>query len=70
VVAARDEDGLMRDVRVLPMRRDAKAPQDGLLHYRIRLAPDTSGSFVYGVRVVPQHEGLAHPYGMGLARWA
>ncbi len=69
VVAARDVDGVAQDLRILPMQRDGGA-QGGQLRYRIRIAPDTSGSFVYGVRVVPAHPGLAAPYEMGLARWA
>jgi hypothetical protein len=34
------------------------------------LASENSGSLIYGVRVVPSHPGLAHPYGLGIARWA
>jgi hypothetical protein len=49
--------------------QEGKAP-DGMFRYAAELEPQTSGSLVYGVRVVPTHGGLASPYEMGLARWA
>ncbi len=78
LVAARDEDGATLDRRVMEMDRisgGSKSAQsadgkDGVYRYQTRLTPETSGSLIYGVRVVPTHPGLAHPYGMGLARWA
>ncbi len=69
LVAARDEDGATRDRRVVEMERSGKA-EGGVQLYTATLAPDASGSLIYGVRVVPYHAGLAHPYAMGLARWA
>lgn len=69
LVAARDEDGKACDVRVMPMERAGKM-QDGAYRYAAKLQPATSGSLIYGVRVVPYQSGLASPYEMGLARWA
>ena len=46
------------------------APANGAYRYQARFIPSASGSVIYGVRVVPHHPGLPHPYDMGLARWA
>lgn len=69
LVAARDVDGAERDRHVAEMRRSAG--DDGSAYrYTAELTPDTSGSLIYGVRVVPYHSGLAQPLELGLARWA
>ena len=78
LVVARDEDGQLYDRCVLEMGRikgaspgkDAREQRDGAYRYSARLASENSGSLIYGVRVVPSHPGLAHPYGLGIARWA
>ncbi len=69
LVVARDEDGALRKPRVVPLERAGK-PQDGVYRYVGQFQPVRSGSLIYGVRVVPTHEGLPHPYEMGLALWA
>ncbi|HKV82969.1 MAG TPA: alpha-glucan family phosphorylase [Ktedonobacterales bacterium] len=69
VVAGRDEDGVMRETRVIQMERAGK-PQDGAYRYTAELDTNASGSLIYGARVIPYHAGLAHPLGMGMARWA
>ena len=69
LVVARDEDGVPADQRVIPLERTGK-PEGGVYTYQARVRPDTSGSWIFGVRVVPLHSGLAHDYDMGLARWA
>jgi starch phosphorylase len=69
LVAGRDVDGRPQEVQVTQMERAANA-QDGVYRYTAQLAPASSGSLIYGVRVVPAHGGLAHPYEAGLARWA
>jgi starch phosphorylase len=69
LVSGRDLDGTLQDVQVRPMERAAKA-QDGVYRYTAELEPETSGSLVYGVRLVPYHSGLAHTYDIGWARWA
>ncbi len=48
----------------------AAASAGDAYRYQARLTPTASGSLIYGVRVVPHHPGLSHPYDMGLARWA
>jgi starch phosphorylase len=68
LVVARDEDGALRDRRVVPIKCAGKAP-DGSYTYAAVVEPDASGSMVYGLRVVPTHPGLAHPLALGLARW-
>ncbi|HEX6123727.1 MAG TPA: alpha-glucan family phosphorylase, partial [Ktedonobacterales bacterium] len=69
LVAARDEDGTLRDRRVVPIECAGKA-SDGGYTYAALVEPEASGSMVYGLRVVPTHPGLAHPLALGLARWA
>lgn len=69
LVAGRDEDGDVVDRRVIPMQQLAKT-DDGLYRYRGQLQAESNGSLVYGVRIVPAHAGLAHPFEVGLARWA
>jgi starch phosphorylase len=44
--------------------------EDGVYRYSAQFKPERHGSLVYGVRVVPTHEGLAAPMDVGLARWA
>ncbi|HEV2237364.1 MAG TPA: alpha-glucan phosphorylase, partial [Ktedonobacterales bacterium] len=70
LVAALDEGGTLRALHATPMRPDARAGANGERRYHAELAPDANGSLVYGVRVRPSHPGLAHPFEMGLARWA
>ncbi len=75
LVAARDEDGAPKDARIVRMELLERAGkgergEGTILRYQAQLAPDVSGSLVYGVRVVPYHSGLAHAYDLGLARWA
>jgi glycogen phosphorylase len=44
--------------------------QDNSYRYELRLQPASSGSFAYGVRVLPTHPALANKHDMGLIRWA
>ncbi|MFI5272936.1 MAG: alpha-glucan family phosphorylase [Ktedonobacterales bacterium] len=69
LMVARDEDGAVREPRVVALERQGK-PQDGLYRYTGRLQPGRTGSLVYGVRVIPTHPGLPTPYEMGMVRWA
>jgi glycogen phosphorylase len=69
LVAGRDEKGTPHVERIAPMERVGKA-NDGIYRYKAQLLPETTGSLVYGVRVVPYHPGLADSYDMGLSRWA
>jgi starch phosphorylase len=69
LVSGRDENGEVVDRRVTPMRPEGRM-EDGTYRYCAQLQPESNGSLVYGVRVVPGHPGLAHPLGVGLARWA
>jgi glycogen phosphorylase len=50
--------------------KEAKDSRDTTYRYRALMMPQSSGSLIYGVRVVPSHPDLAHPYGMGMALWA
>lgn len=42
---------------------------DGSWLFDTRLQPDTSGRFGYGVRVIPHHPQLVHPFGWVPVRW-
>ncbi|HXX79015.1 MAG TPA: alpha-glucan phosphorylase, partial [Ktedonobacteraceae bacterium] len=46
-----------------------KKELDGSYSYQISLQPPTSGSIVYGVRVLPNHQHLVGKHAMGLIRW-
>ncbi len=52
----------------LPMEY-IKKELDGSYSYQISLQPPTSGSIVYGVRVLPDHQHLVGKHAMGLIRW-
>jgi starch phosphorylase len=69
LVAALDDNGVLRAPRIIPMTL-VSAPEDGRLTYEATLAADANGSLVYGVRALPQHASLAHPFELGLGRWA
>ena len=69
LVAARDDNGAMRDRRVTVMESSQTTP-DGEHCYTAHLLPPINGSLVYGVRVAPSSDGLSNPLEMGLARWA
>jgi starch phosphorylase len=69
LVAARDENGNMRDRQVTAMELSREAA-DGERRYTAHLLPPINGSLVYGVRVAPSCDGLSNPLEMGLARWA
>ena len=70
LVTARDENGILRDQRVVVMERASGARPDGAFTYTARMDPLHTGGVVYGVRLVPSHPGLSSPFELGLARWA
>ncbi|HEU0026863.1 MAG TPA: alpha-glucan family phosphorylase [Ktedonobacterales bacterium] len=72
IVTARDENGNLRDQRVIAMERAGGigAAADGALEYTARMDSLRTGGVVYGVRLVPTHPGLSSPVELGLARWA
>jgi starch phosphorylase len=69
LVSGLDADGILRDRQAISME-PAGQDSDGARRYTARLVPAESGSLVYGVRVVPRHPALRHPFELGLARWA
>ena len=64
---ARDEN--IDVLGALPMKYIKKEPDDSY-SYQISLQPQTSGSIVYGVRVLPNHQHLVGKHTMGLIRWS
>ncbi len=69
VVYGHDEDGHLIGSIYQPMEQDGQE-SDGAYRYRTRLLPQSGGSFVYGVRVLPTHPALLDRHEMGLVRWA
>jgi len=69
LVAARDDNGALRERQVIAMRQDGRE-REGAYRFQATFDPTANGSLVYGVRVVPSHPGLRNPLALGLARWA
>jgi starch phosphorylase len=69
VVYGRDDRGVIVDTASVAMSQDG-VDGDGTAIYRARLAPETNGLLVYGVRVRPTHPALPNRYALGLVRWA
>jgi glycogen phosphorylase len=69
LVAGMDDNGVLRAQRTLPMQLVGEDGA-GQRRYEAQLSADANGSLVYGVRVLPQHAGLTHPFELGLGRWA
>ena len=69
LVSGLDDNGTLRGLHATAMRL-AGGAGDAAYRYEATLQPDQSGSFVYGVRVLPEHPGLAFPFELGLGRWA
>ena len=69
VVYGQDEDGHLRGSIVQRMEPDGQE-QDRSYRYRARILPQSGGSFVYGVRLLPAHPALLDRHEMGLVSWA
>jgi starch phosphorylase len=69
VVYGRDDNGKMRNPVVQRMEPDGRE-DNGNHRYRVQLSPNTGGSFIYGVRVLPTHPALLDRHEMGLVLWA
>jgi len=69
LVAGLDENGILRAPRAIAMQL-VETSGSSESQYTAELVPEASGSLVYGVRVRPSHPGLAHPFELGLVRWA
>ena len=69
LVTAHDVDGEALDRHIIEMRRSADV-EDSAHRYTAEFIPESSGSLIYGVRVVPHHPTLPNPLELGLARWA
>jgi starch phosphorylase len=69
LVTSVDVNGTLSHVRTVPMRQSGPG-ENGTLRYEGEIVPETSGSLVYGVRVLPYHAALANPFELGLGHWA
>ena len=54
----------------LPLSPGERPEADGSWRFGLDLQPDLCGRLCYRVRIYPRHELLAHPFEMGLMRWA
>ncbi|HEY9724619.1 MAG TPA: alpha-glucan family phosphorylase, partial [Oscillatoriaceae cyanobacterium] len=59
----------LRDVQVVPMQMAEQLP-DGSFTFKGAIQPHKGGSYIYGVRVLPNHPDLKNPHELGLIRWA
>jgi phosphorylase/glycogen(starch) synthase len=64
-----DENGELKDPVVIPLLRDG-VKDDGAAEYTGTYLPSGSGSFEYGVRVMPACETFEEAAHLGLVRWA
>ncbi|MCZ7575201.1 MAG: alpha-glucan family phosphorylase [Ardenticatenaceae bacterium] len=69
VVFGSERDGEIAVQGTAPMRRVARVA-DSIYRYEGAFTPTKSGLLVYGVRVLPHHEGLLNEHELGLVRWA
>ena len=69
VVYGQDEDGHLSSSIYQTMELEGQET-DGAYRYRTRILPQSGGSFVYGVRLLPAHPALLDRYEMGLVQWA
>ncbi|MNK97609.1 hypothetical protein D3C87_1179530 [compost metagenome] len=68
ITHGREVAGVLTDFETLPMERVGEA--DGTLVYRGTFVPKSSGSYGYGVRIVPQDAHMLSKQEMALIRWA
>ena len=68
LVYGHPNDGDLGDARLLPLNRTGS--KDGEVLFQADFSLPDSGSFVYGVRVRPRHDGLPNPFPLPLVRWA
>ncbi|HIQ06788.1 MAG TPA: glycosyltransferase family 1 protein, partial [Anaerolineae bacterium] len=69
IVHALDLGDRLARTETVPMEYTTQE-SDGSHHYQGRFVPRTSGSVIYGVRVLPYHPGLLNKHEMGLIHWA
>ena len=68
VTHGREVAGELTDFETLPM--EPIGEEDGLITFRGTFVPKTSGSYGYGVRVIPHDARLINPHELALIRWA
>ncbi|MEB3223667.1 MAG: alpha-glucan family phosphorylase [Candidatus Sericytochromatia bacterium] len=65
----RERGGVLQDVEVLPMQQ-AEPVGDGVWAFKGTFTPGRGGSYIYGVRALPRHDGMIHKQELALIRWA
>ncbi len=68
ITHGREVAGELTNLETLPM--EAVSEVDGTVTYRGKFIPKTSGSYGYGVRVVPHDSHLISKHELALIRWA
>jgi starch phosphorylase len=69
IVYGNERDGEIQVHGTCRMERVANV-SDTIYRYTGSFTPQSSGTLVYGVRILPYHEGLSNKYELGLVRWA
>ncbi|MCK9274688.1 MAG: alpha-glucan family phosphorylase [Syntrophales bacterium] len=70
VVMEADLKEELRNPVILPMKKITVDSDDGIAHYTASYRAMKSGSFVYGIRVLPFHSDLFDYQELGLVHWA
>jgi starch phosphorylase len=68
ITHGREVAGALTDFETLPM--ELVSETDGTLTFRGTFVPKTSGSYGYGVRIVPNDPHLINKHELALIRWA
>jgi len=68
ITHGREVAGQLTDFETLPMERIDE--MDGTLTYRGEFVPKSSGSYGYGVRIVPNDPRMINKHELALIRWA
>jgi starch phosphorylase len=69
IYQGREGNGQVNDVQVVPMQMLEQMP-DGSFKFKGAITPAKGGSYIFGVRVVPNHPNLKNKHELGLIRWA
>lgn len=69
IYQGREGKGALRDVEIVPMSM-AEQLGDGSFKFKGVFTPKKGGSYIYGVRVVPNHDIQKNKHELGLIRWA
>jgi len=69
VVYGLQYDDTFEELKAVPMAL-VETMESGRYRYQVRLRPESSGNYTYGVRVLPVHPALPDKFDTRLVRWA